>query len=395
MKDHLQPLDVRFTLLERQDPQSASLEQVPYHSCGETFKVAAETFPTATNFDPRIDHFRGNVLIAGDSVGRQLYFWLSARAKRQGIVDETAPPRVDHFLMTKILDAYGGGRIMFMAHISSDEFHYGLGRDQRNSMLRAGILPIQTMIFRTAWPHFQLRGEDVGALKPNFYFDLLHQAQNTYGVENMIMLTTPHNNNAALNPVAFRKDGQMLREFVIHYNKQPPSSSSDGNVKNIKNLLLFDLEQLTNKLAERNARTLGIPEGEPTFARTLKGFNVLVGRNPDRRMTMKMSQALVCGYEAGPDGQVEACPKGPSGLSADGTHWCQHTVGPRFMSGILCLLSCMSSSSPYQTKDDIHSCEMVCNHQFASLMSVFHRHEPHRPLTLEEMMQRAKGNTNY
>ena len=348
------------------------LSDIPYEfqKCSEFSKPISSTgsLKHLHDFTPKVSSMGLNVLYMGDSVGNQLYEWMTELIKQssQGT-----------FLQSEKRGYHGpkNSKLSYGSHKFATEdggvvsFIRSNGLvGQRNSKLMKGHIDEEAvrnlmaenkhydvLVHRTPWPHMT---DVMGNMDETYYADILQSAYDYFRIQTVILVTTPYNNNAYKRLELLRKDNEVIRKFVKEY-----VAPADGS--GVRNVLLMDFERFADMVMTANGKEMGI-EPDMIFKTSV------IYKQP--QITLYPAQAMLCAGDKTSHETSEKCHQGYSSLSYDGMHWCPE-VGLRCTSTVLCLTSCIYNHNDFHSSRNIpkehqQECQDTCNDQFMSLKEI-------------------------
>lgn len=188
---------------------------------------------------------------------------------------------------------------------------------------------------RTPWPWMQKFGE-TGDITEGHYYRVLEVARRMVNPRTVIFTTSAVNNNGISDGfVSMRRDNEVVRRFVQHY--QPPENAEDG----VQNIMLLDWERLTDDLVFANAESMGIP-AHMAFSHVLTGNGLTHKKSFTGVNWYPQLTAMACGSVSEPTHpkRIPTCMDDRRGrISPDGKH--SHCIiirgtMPIYPSDILC-----------------------------------------------------------
>ena len=164
---------------------------------------------------------------------------------------------------------------------------------------------------RTPWPWMSKFG-DTGDITEGEYYRVLEVARRMVNPRTVIFTTSAINNNGISDQFAsLRKDNEVVRQFVQHY--QPPEHPEDG----VQNVLLA------------NAEAMGIP-ADMAFKHVLTGNGLSDKESFTGVRWFPQLTAMACASINKPTHpkRIPTCMDGKRGrVSPDGMHFCDSTTG--------------------------------------------------------------------
>ena len=317
------------------------------------------------DFTPKVSSMNLNILYMGDSVGYQLYEWMTELIKQSsgGTFDLSGERDYNGYNLKYGSHKFASGNGGVVSFTRSD----GLATTRNSNIMNAYVNEeavkvlmsenkhYDVLVHRTPWPHMI---HEIGIMDETYYTDILRSAYFKFGIQTVIFVTTPYNNNAHERVELMRKDNEVIRKFVKEYVAPPDGSG-------VRNVLLMDFEPYADMIMTINGKEMGI-EPDMIYKTTV------IRKRP--QFTLYPAQAMLCAGDKTSPETSEMCLQGYSSLSFDGMHWCPE-VGLRCSSIVLCLTSCIYDYNDFHSslnipKERQKECQDTCNDQFMSLKEI-------------------------
>ena len=317
------------------------------------------------DFTPKVSSMSLNILYMGDSVGNQLYEWMTELIKKssEGTFHQSGKRGYNGNKLSYGSHKFAtenGGVVSFMrskglADRKSSNIMKGHIDEEAVKVLMAENKHYDVLVHRTPWPHMT---EVIGIMDETYYDDILQSAYDYFGIQTVILVTTPYNNFAYERVELLRKDNEVIRKFVKEY-----VAPADGS--GVRHVLLMDFERFADMIMTSNGKEMGI-EPDMIFKTSV------IWKQP--HITLHPAQAMLCAGDKTSHETSEKCDQGYSSLSYDGMHWCPE-VGLRCSSTVLCLTSCIYNHDDFNSSHNIpkerqKECQDICNDQFMSLEEI-------------------------